>query len=182
MRTIKGVHNAVYEPIADLVTYRAMPSPAIPMNAVDPFIFLNHHGWQEYSPENQGLPFGPHPHRGFETVTFILEGDLTHKDSNGNQSVILAGGVQWMVAGKGLIHAEISSDEFKSKGGPLEILQLWINLPAKYKMTEPFYKGLQKADIPEVLVDDGKVIVHIIFGNCKGVGAPFQPFTDIHLS
>src|SRR5450759_363315 len=137
MKTIKANHKAEYEPIADLVTYRAMPTNHVAMNQLDPFIFLNHHGWQEYSPNNNGLPFGPHPHRGFETVTFILEGDLTHKDSSGATSVIKAGGVQWMTAGSGLVHAEISSDEFKKKGGPLEILQLWVNLPAKHKMTQP---------------------------------------------
>src|SRR5690349_11944580 len=113
MRTIKAVQKAVYEPIADLVTYRVMPTTLIPKNAIDPFIFLNHHGHQEYPPHNSGLPFHPHPHRGFETVTFILDGDLVHKDSQGGSNVIHAGGVQWMVAGKGLIHAEVSSDEFK---------------------------------------------------------------------
>ena len=144
MKTIKANHKAEYQPIADLVTYRAMPTKQVTMNQLDPFIFLNHHGWQEYKPGNNGLPFGPHPHRGFETVTFILEGDLTHKDSSGAESVIKAGGVQWMTAGSGLVHAEISSEEFKKKGGPLEILQLWVNLPAKYKMTQPKYVGLQK--------------------------------------
>ena len=109
---------------------------------VDPFIFLNHHGPQNYGPDNSGLPFGPHPHRGMETVTIIIEGDIAHKDSAGNNSVIESGGVQWMTAGKGLIHEEVSSDEFKEKGGPLEILQLWVNLPARLKMTEPKYKGL----------------------------------------
>jgi redox-sensitive bicupin YhaK (pirin superfamily) len=182
MRTIKAVQKAVYEPIGDLITYRAMPTPAIEMNAIDPFIFLNHHGWQEYAPMNNGLPFGPHPHRGFETITFILEGDLTHKDSSGGQSIINAGGVQWMIAGKGLLHAEVSSDEFKAKGGPLEILQLWVNLPAKHKMREPFYEGLQKRDIPELWLDGDKAIAHIVFGMWKGMNAPFDALTDIHLA
>ena len=83
MKTIKAKHKAEYEPIGDLITYRAMPTRLMPMNELDPFIFLNHHGWQEYMPKNNGLPFGPHPHRGFETVTFILEGELTHKDTSG---------------------------------------------------------------------------------------------------
>ncbi|HEV7621954.1 MAG TPA: pirin family protein, partial [Flavisolibacter sp.] len=147
MRTIKALHKAQYEPIDDLVTYRAMPTKEVPMNLLDPFIFLNHHGRQKYPPRNRGLPFGPHPHRGFETVTFILEGDLMHKDTSGSASVINESGIQWMTAGKGLIHAEISSDEFKQHGGYLEILQLWINLPAKDKLIEPKYTGLQKKDI-----------------------------------
>jgi redox-sensitive bicupin YhaK (pirin superfamily) len=182
MKTIKSQHKAVYEPIADLVTYRAMPTHSAPMNVLDPFIFLNHHGWQEYHSHNNGLPFGPHPHRGFETVTFILEGDLTHKDSSGVVSVIKEGGVQWMRAGSGLIHAEVSSPEFKAHGGPLEILQLWVNLPARHKMIDPKYVGLQKEDIPVVELDNGKVAVHIVSGEWNGRKGPFEPLTDIHLS
>ena len=182
MKTIKAKHLAEDEPIADLITFRALPTRVMPMNELDPFIFLNHHGWQQYPPHNNGLPFGPHPHRGFETVTFILEGDLMHKDSSGASSVIKAGGVQWMTAGSGLIHAEISSDEFKEKGGPLEILQLWINLPAKYKMVKPFYKGFQKEDIPVSVWDNGKVTAQIIAGNILGTQGAMQPLTDIHLA
>ena len=182
LRTVKEVHEAVYEPIGDLVTYRAMPTERVPMNRLDPFLFLNHHGYQEYRPQNNGLPFGPHPHRGFETVTFILEGDLTHKDSSGAQSVIKAGGVQWMTAGSGLIHAEVSSEEFKQNGGPLEILQLWVNLPACHKMTAPKYTGLQKEDIPALLFDNGKVTAHLVSGRWNGTEAPVQPLTDMHLS
>lgn len=182
MRTVKAKHKAVYEPVGDMVTYRAMPTHTVPMNLIDPFIFLNHHSWQEYPPHNNGLPFGPHPHGGFETVTFILEGDLTHKDSTGIVSVIKEGGVQWMTAGSGLIHAEVSSHEFKAKGGPLEILQLWVNLPAKYKMTAPKYLGLQATDIPLVNLDNGKVTAHILSGNWNGTKGPFEPLTDIHLS
>jgi redox-sensitive bicupin YhaK (pirin superfamily) len=181
-RTIKAIHKAVYEPIGNLVTYRAMPTEAVPMNAIDPFIFLNHHGYQEYLPMNGGLPFGPHPHRGFETVTFILAGDLTHKDSSGANSVIKAGGVQWMTAGSGLIHAEVSSEEFKIQGGPLEILQLWVNLPAQHKLIEPKYTGLQKESIPAIKTDNGRVIFHPVSGIWNNVKAPFEPLTDIQLS
>ena len=182
MRTVKAIHKAQYSPVGDLVTYRAMPTESLPMNAIDPFIFLNHHGWQDFLPKNGGLPFGPHPHRGFETVTFILKGDLTHKDSSGASSVIRAGGVQWMTAGKGLIHTEVSSEDFKAKGGPLEILQLWVNLPAKYKMTEPKYTGLQKEQIPAVALDNGHVTLHPVSGSWQDVEGPVQPLTDIHLS
>jgi redox-sensitive bicupin YhaK (pirin superfamily) len=182
MKTIKTKHKALYEPIADLVTYRAMPSPTVPMNMLDPFIFLNHHGYQEYHPRNGGLPFGPHPHRGFETVTFILQGDLTHKDTTGVVSVIKEGGVQWMTAGRGLIHAEVSSEEFKAHGGPLEILQLWVNLPAKYKLTEPKYVGLQKEEIPVLEMDHNNVTMLAVSGNWNGTEGAFKPLTDIHLS
>ena len=180
MRTIKKLHKAEYSPIADLVTYRALPTRSI--EQIDPFLFLNHHGFQTYPKNNNGLPFGPHPHRGFETVTFILKGDIMHKDSGGSESTIEAGGVQWMTAGKGLIHAEVSSDQFKKEGGELEILQLWVNLPAQYKMVKPHYVGLQKEDIPAIELDGGKVTIHAVSGNWKDTKGAFQPLADIQLA
>jgi redox-sensitive bicupin YhaK (pirin superfamily) len=180
MRTIKKLHKAEYSPVADLITYRALPTRSI--DYLDPFLFLNHHGPQVYPPNNHGLPFGPHPHRGMETVTFILAGDIAHKDNAGHESVMTAGGVQWMTAGRGLVHAEVSSEEFKKKGGPLEILQLWINLPAKSKMTTPFYKGLQKEDIPALVLDEGKVTVNLISGDWEGHHAAFISGIGVQLN
>src|SRR6202050_4638576 len=145
---IRGVHNAVRDDIADLVTRRAMPTASI--NNIDPFLFLNHHGPQTYVSPNRGMPFGPHPHRGFETVTFILDGDISHSDTGGHESIIEAGGVQWMTAGSGLVHMEASSAAFKKRGGSMECLQLWVNLPASLKMTAPRYTGLQRQHIPEI--------------------------------
>jgi redox-sensitive bicupin YhaK (pirin superfamily) len=168
--------------IGDLVTYQALPVSASGRDELEPFIFLNHHGHQVYPPHNGGLPFGPHPHRGFETVTFIVAGDLVHSDSGGYESLIKAGGVQWMTAGRGLVHAELSSEEFKAGGGEVEILQLWLNLPARLKMTEPRYIGLQKNDIPELEFDNGRVTVNLISGNWDGAEAALVPLTDVHLS
>ena len=178
-RSIKRQHPAYRDDIADLSTIRPLPGPEV--DQIDPFIFLNHHGPQVYPPRNRGLPFGPHPHRGFETVTFILEGDLAHLDSGGGESVIHAGGVQWMTAGRGLVHAEISPEAFKQKGGPLEILQLWVNLPSRLKMVDPHYVGLQKADIPEIHEDDGRVTVNLISGSWNGRQAPIQSLIDVHM-
>ena len=180
MRTIKKIHNASYSPIADLITYSPLPSATL--DQIDPFLFLNHHGHQQYKPHNNGLPFGPHPHRGMETVTFILAGDIMHQDSGGHESVINAGGVQWMTAGKGLIHAEVSSDTFKEKGGDLEILQLWLNLPARLKMTEPHYVGLQKEDIPVITLDESKVSVNLVSGQWGDQQGAFESFTPVMLS
>jgi redox-sensitive bicupin YhaK (pirin superfamily) len=179
MRNVIQKHRAVNAPIADLVTYRAIPTQSV--EYIDPFLFLNHHGPQVYRPKNNGLPFGPHPHRGFETVTFILEGDILHKDSSGHESVIQAGGIQWMTAGSGLIHAEVSSNEFKKTGGPLEILQLWVNLPAKYKMTEPRYIGLQQDEIPTAELADG-VTVHAVSGDWSGTAGAVKPLADVALA
>ncbi|MBS9524166.1 pirin family protein [Litoribacter ruber] len=181
MKTIKQIHPGEFRPIADLITYSPMPTQRL--QYLDPFLFLNHHGHQTYAKGNNGLPFGPHPHRGMETVTFILEGDISHKDSSGHESVIEAGGVQWMTAGKGLIHAEVSSDQFKKEGGPLEILQLWVNLPAKHKMTAPKYIGLQKEEINTFTYpEDEKVTIQLIAGEWNGEKGAFETLNPIFLS
>jgi redox-sensitive bicupin YhaK (pirin superfamily) len=173
LRTVRGVHRAIRDDIADLRTQRPLPNAEI--QQIDPFLFLNHHGPQVYPPGNGGLPFGPHPHRGFETVTFILEGPLMHRDSGGHESVIRAGGVQWMTAGRGIEHAELSPEEFRRDGGPLEILQLWINLPSRLKMTEPSYTGLQRDEIPSF---GG---VHLISGEFDGHKGPIESLTGVHM-
>lgn len=180
MRLVKKIHKAEYRPIADLVTYSPMPTRTL--QQIDPFIFLNHHGLQTYPERNQGLPFGPHPHRGMETVTFILEGDIMHKDSSGHESVIGPGGVQYMTAGSGLIHAEVSSSDFKRKGGDLEILQLWLNLPAAKKMITPNYVGLQQEEIPTFDLGGGKVKVQQLFGEWNGVKGAFEGTSPITMS
>ncbi|WP_111668923.1 pirin family protein [Algoriphagus litoralis] len=180
MREIHKIHKAEYRPIADLVTYSPMPTRSL--QQIDPFIFLNHHGFQRYPERNQGLPFGPHPHRGMETVTFILEGDIMHKDSSGHESVIGPGGVQYMTAGSGLIHAEVSSAEFKRNGGDLEILQLWLNLPAAKKMITPNYVGLQQEEIPTLDLDGERVIAQQLFGEWNGVKGAFEGTFPITMS
>ena len=177
-RTLKRLHPAHRDDIGDLVTRRPLPGPAIPQ--LDPFLFLNHHGPQVYPPNNRGLPFGPHPHRGFETVTFILDGELSHLDSGGHESIIGPGGVQWMTAGSGLVHAELSPESFKRAGGPMEILQLWVNLPGRLKMTPPNYLGLQGAEIPKV--EAGGATVEVISGEVAGVTGPFPSLIGIEMS
>lgn len=180
MRTIRNIHPALNRPIGDLKTFCPLPSPNLKL--LDPFLLINHHGYQHYGPNNQGMPFGPHPHRGMETVTFIIEGDIVHKDTGGHESIIEAGGVQWMTAGSGLMHAELSSEAFKKEGGPLEILQLWVNLPAQLKMTAPAYKGLQKEDIPVIEVDEGKVKLNVVSGQFEKISGAFDTLTPVSLA
>jgi redox-sensitive bicupin YhaK (pirin superfamily) len=177
LRTIRKQYRALRDDIGELHTWRPLPNDEI--QQIDPFLFLNHHGPQVYPPRNRGLPFGPHPHRGFETVTFIVEGSLTHRDTGGHESVIEAGGVQWMTAGRGLEHEEVSPPEFLERGGPLEILQLWINLPARLKFTEPRYVGLQKDAIASF--DNGGVTVNLISGDWSGHRGPIESLTDVHM-
>lgn len=180
LKTVLALHPSYRDDIADLVTRRPLPGPKV--SQVDPFLFLNHHGPQVYPQNNRGLPFGPHPHRGFETVTFILSGELMHRDSAGHQSVIGAGGVQWMTAGSGLVHAELSPEAFKRKGGPLEILQLWVNLPSSLKFAAPRYQGLQGDAIPVVEANSGKIRLRLIAGTWRGVTGPVESITSNFMS
>ncbi|WIX33749.1 pirin family protein [Salinicola sp. JS01] len=178
-RGVIAQHPAIRDDIGDLTTRRPLPGPRL--SQLDPFLFLNHHGPQVYPPNNHGLPFGPHPHRGFETVTFILAGSLAHADSADHQSVIHTGGVQWMTAGSGIVHAEISPPEFLRDGGPLEILQLWINLPARLKMSEPRYTGLQRESIPTIALAGGGEL-NLIAGEFEGQRGPVESLTDVFMS
>jgi|CXWL01.1.fsa_nt_gi redox-sensitive bicupin YhaK (pirin superfamily) len=177
-RSIKAQHETIRDDIGDLITRRPLPGARVAQ--IDPFLFLNHHGPQTYPPNNQGLPFGPHPHRGFETVTFILDGELGHYDSGGHESVIRAGGVQWMTAGSGIIHAELSPPAFKQRGGPMEILQLWVNLPSKLKFSPPAYVGLQRDDIPTIDLNGGKA--QLIAGSWNGATGPVQSLIGAFLA
>ncbi len=177
MAKIKAISNAVPTHMPGLKTWRALPR--MRMDELDPYLFLNHHGPDFFEANNNGLPFGPHPHRGFETLTFIVEGELVHKDSEGFSSRILSGGIQWMTAGAGIIHSETSSPEFLKKGGPIEILQLWINLPSKQKSAPAHYQGFSFNEIPHILLAEG-VELDLICGeweNQKGpVESPYPQF------
>lgn len=184
LRQVIAQHPARRDDIGTLVTRRPLPGPTL--DQLDPFLFLNHHGPQVYPPHNQGLPFGPHPHRGFETVTFILDGSLAHADSAQHQSVIHAGGVQWMTAGSGIVHAEISPPEFLQEGGPLEILQLWVNLPSRLKMSEPRYVGLQRDAIPAIALlgneDARGAELNLIAGQWEDQTGPIDTLTGVFMS
>lgn len=180
LKVIKATHAALRDDIGNLITRRPLPAPGL--DRLGAFLFLNHHGPQVYTPNNQGLPFGPHPHRGFETVTFVLQGELAHRDTAGHESIIGPGGVQWMTAGSGLVHEEVSPEDFKRSGGPLEILQLWVNLPARLKMSAPHYIGLQRDEIPALEIDDGKAIVHLVAGNFREHVGPIASLTGVMMS
>ncbi|CAL4869075.1 hypothetical protein MMA231_03366 [Asticcacaulis sp. MM231] len=177
-KPVLDLHPATRDDIADLVTRRPVPSRRL--NNIGAFLFLKHHGPQTYAPGNRGLPFGPHPHRGFETVTFILEGDLAHRDSGGHESVILAGGVQWMTAGSGLVHEEVSPEAFKRAGGPMEILQLWVNLPSHLKMTAPRYTGVQKNQIPTIEAEG--VTLNLISGEWRDLKGAITSLTGVFMT
>lgn len=162
----------------DLVTFRALPTPSLP--DLNPFLFLNHHGPQVYPPHNSGLPFGPHPHKGFETLTFVFDGEVAHSDSTGETFVTGPGGVQWMTAGRGIEHAEVSPEGFKEAGGALEIIQVWMNLPAKLKRTEPWYRGLESEAL--LHVEGPSWTWHVVSGEVDGREGPVSSLTGLFMS
>jgi quercetin 2,3-dioxygenase len=157
------------------------PIPDVGIAQISPFILLHHHGPHEFAPHNQGLPFGPHPHRGFETLTFILDGEIEHADGHGHRSVIKSGGVQWMTAARGIVHSENLSANQRENGGKMEILQLWMNLPAALKMSQPNYQGFQESEIPKVISEDTKTDIAIISGALEGKIGAAQSITGLKM-
>ena len=180
VRKVKQLHAALETPMADLVTFRALPTGSLP--ALDPFLFLNHHGPQVYPPKNGGLPFGPHPHKGFETLTFVFEGEVAHSDSTGQTFVTGAGGVQWMTAGRGIEHAEVSPESFLESGGQLEIIQVWMNLPAALKRCEPWYRGFESDELLHVSGPKASWVWHVVAGEVDGQRGPVASQTGLFMS
>lgn len=178
-RRIERIHSAPRHDIGNLMTRQVFPVQGIDL---DPFLLLNHHGPQRFEPNNSGLPFGPHPHRGFETLTFILDGELVHRDNTGKEHRSEKGGVQWMTAGRGIIHAEESSDAFRETGGTVDILQLWMNLPSKLKMTEPAYRGLHFNELPNIQPGDDPATLHLISGDYHSHKGPIDSMTGLFTS
>jgi quercetin 2,3-dioxygenase len=142
---------------------------------LSPFLLLDHAGPADFAPAAKPRGVGWHPHRGFETVTVVFDGEVDHEDTAGNGGRVGPGDVQWMTAGSGLLHKELHSPEFTRRGGKFHMLQLWVNLPAKSKMTKPRYQTLLAADIPVV---DG---VRVIAGEYGGARGPAQTFTPVNL-
>ncbi|HMJ65822.1 MAG TPA: pirin family protein [Candidatus Binatia bacterium] len=148
---------------------------------LSPFLLLDYGAPYEFPPGNEKRGVGGHPHKGFETVTVAYQGELEHRDSSGGGGKIGAGDVQWMTAGKGIVHEEFHSQEFARKGGTLQMVQLWVNLRAKDKSAPPRYQTLLKGEIPNVLLPDGAGIVRVIAGDYDGHKGVAKTFTPINL-
>ena len=144
-----------------------------------PFLLLDHAGPMQFDPAAKPRGVGEHPHRGFETVTIVYAGEVEHRDSTGAGGTIGPGDVQWMTAASGILHEEFHSHEFTKTGGTLEMVQLWVNLPAKHKMAKPGYQTLLDADIPSVDLPDGAGRVRVIAGEFDGHKGPARTFTPI---
>ncbi len=146
-----------------------------------PFLMLDYAAPIRFEPTAQRRGVGQHPHRGFETVTIVYAGEVEHRDSTGNGGVIGAGDVQWMTAGSGILHEEFHSTEYARRGGPFEMVQLWVNLPAKDKMVEPGYQGILDAQIPAVALPDGAGSLRVIAGNYEDHVGPARTFSPINV-
>ena len=159
------------------------PFPTFGLDHVDPFLLLDEMGPEDLGPgEAKGAP--DHPHRGFETVTYVIDGALEHKDSRGHHGRLAAGDVQWMTAGSGVIHSEMPSRDFAKSGGRLHAFQLWVNLPARDKMMAPRYQEFKASQIPVARSADGLAEVRVIAGESLGVRAVIEtrtPIVYVHL-
>jgi redox-sensitive bicupin YhaK (pirin superfamily) len=154
------------------------PFPTATLDHVDPFLLLDHLGPVEWAP-NDAIGAPAHPHRGFETVSYILAGALEHRDSAGNHGKLGPGDVQWMTAGAGVIQSELPDPAFKRSGGVMHGFQIWVNLPAAKKMMAPRYQEVRKSEIPIGRSEDGKVEVRVIAGEAMGVHAKIDTVTPI---
>ncbi|MFS0710135.1 pirin family protein [Brevundimonas phoenicis] len=148
---------------------------------VSPFLLLDYAGPHNFEPTDKRRGVGQHPHRGFETVTIVYDGEVEHRDSTGQGGVIGPGDVQWMTAGGGILHEEFHSPAFARSGGPFRMVQLWVNLPAKDKMTRPGYQSILNADIPTVSLPDNAGTARIIAGAMDGSKGPASTFTPINV-
>jgi quercetin 2,3-dioxygenase len=148
---------------------------------ISPFLLMDHAGPTTFPPTQKKLGVGQHPHRGFETVTIVYQGGVSHRDSSGGGGTIGPGDVQWMTAASGLIHEEFHSETFARQGGPFEMIQLWVNLPAKEKMSTPGYQGITVDQIPHIVLANNAGIARVIAGSIGDATGPADTFTPMNV-
>ncbi|MCA1779076.1 MAG: pirin family protein [Xanthomonadaceae bacterium] len=182
MKNVLGVYAAPPRhwvgdgfPVKSLFTYNSHGKH------VSPFLLLDHAGPMQFEPADRPRGVGEHPHRGFETVTIVYSGEVEHRDSTGAGGTIGAGDVQWMTAGSGIVHDEFHSKAFTRSGGTLEMVQLWVNLPAEHKMTKPAYQTLVGPDIPVKDLPDNAGAVRVIAGEFANIKGPAKTHTPLHV-
>lgn len=147
---------------------------------MSPFFMLDYGSKIEFTPSAQPRGVGVHPHAGFETVTIAYHGKIAHHDSAGNSGIIGEGDVQWMTAGSGLLHKEYHEENFSKTGGPFQMVQLWVNLPAAYKKTKPKYQEITNSMMGRSYLTDGKSLIEVIAGEYNGIKGPASTFTPMH--
>lgn len=167
LNTIKTIRRSDFVNMGPIRLRQPLPTNGLEM--IDPFILLHHYGPYQISEINNPFDLGPHPHRGFEPVTFLVQGEQLHRDSLGHESVVKAGDVQWTTAGRGIIHAEGPTKAFVKKGGYIEGIQLWLNLPSEKKMIQPNYQHIKYENFNVVISEDHKVETRIVAGKLQNL-------------
>nr|WP_193483962.1 pirin family protein [Pulveribacter suum] len=182
MRSVQSIHSAPpHHWVGDGFPVRSLFSYGDHGRALSPFLLLDHAGPHHFAPAAQPRGVGVHPHRGFETVTLVYEGEVAHRDSTGAGGTIGPGDVQWMTAASGILHEEFHSEAFTARGGPLEMVQLWVNLPARDKQAAPGYQTLLDKDIPAVQLPGGAGRLRVIAGDYGGHAGPARTFTPMQV-
>lgn len=183
MKTITGIYSAPHGhwvgdgfPVRSLLTYDRMGA-----HHVTPFLMLDYAGPQDFEPATRPRGVGAHPHRGFETVTIVYDGEVEHRDSSGGGGTISRGDVQWMTAGNGIIHEEFHSPAFTKHGGRFEVVQLWVNLAAADKSAAPGYQSITAADIPRVELANDAGTLAVIAGDYDDASGPARTFSPINV-
>jgi quercetin 2,3-dioxygenase len=162
-------------PVRSIFSYNDNPT------AFSPFLLLDFGGPTTFDPTTQRRGVGAHPHRGFETVTIVYDGEVSHRDSTGAGGTIGPGDIQWMTAASGIVHEEFHSEAFGRRGGPFQMVQLWVNLPAADKMKPPGYQGITADQTPTVELPDGAGTARLIAGEFQGERAPAHTFTPMQV-
>lgn len=179
-KQIKSVFASNRDRVGDGFVIRR-PLPNRGLQNLNPFLMLDYAGPTYFPPSPKARGVDEHPHRGFETVSIVFQGELEHRDSAGNRGALRPGDVQWMTAASGLVHEEKHSDAFTREGGTLEMIQLWVNLPAKHKMDPPSYQEIMAADIPVVALPGEAGIVRVIAGELLGAKGAASTHTPMFL-
>jgi redox-sensitive bicupin YhaK (pirin superfamily) len=161
--------------------FNYFPNGGISQQRVSPFLMMDFNAEYDFGASDHIRGVDVHPHKGFETVTIAYKGSVAHHDSTGNSGVINPGDVQWMTAGAGVLHKEYHEQEFSKKGGPFEMVQLWVNLPAKHKLTAPNYQAITAGQMGKITLPDNAGTVNIIAGSFNGQAGPATTFTPVNM-
>lgn len=161
--------------------FNYFPNGGISQQRVSPFLMMDFNAEYDFGASDHIRGVDVHPHKGFETVTIAYKGSVAHHDSTGNSGVINPGDVQWMTAGAGVLHKEYHEEEFSKRGGPFEMVQLWVNLPAKYKLTAPNYQAITAGQMGKVTLPDNAGLVNVIAGSFNGQAGPANTFTPVNM-
>lgn len=182
MKKVQGIYRAPRQHwVGDGFPVRSLFSYQSHGKQLSPFLLLDYAGPMDFTPTQHRRGVGQHPHRGFETVTIVYDGEVEHRDSTGKGGIIGPGDVQWMTAGGGILHEEFHSDAFAKRGGAFEMVQLWVNLPAKDKMTAPGYQAIRNETIPQVALPEGAGSLRVIAGDYAGKNGPANTFSPLNV-